>query len=88
MSLLGLNERDYTYIWNAPEGNDYATQFRRQNEKDWYFSDYALSKQTAIDWLVTHTQDQALSVEYRIVRLSRYPPCSVVQVIMYKGFPK
>lgn len=83
MILIGLDERDYAEIWQALEGNEYATQFRRENERDWSFTDLALSKKTASEWFRNATQNPTNGVEYRIVRLSRYPPCSVVEVICY-----
>lgn len=83
MIITGLEEKDYAEIWCAPEGNDYATQFRRQNEREWVFTDFALSQKTALLWFTSSTQNPAYGVEYRVVRLSRYPPCSVVQILNY-----
>lgn len=83
MILSGLSEEDYVEIWQAPEGNDFAVQFRRETERDWCFTDYALSKNTAMNTFNSFTQNANSGVEYRVVRLSRYPPCSIVQVITY-----
>lgn len=88
MILTGLAENNYAEIWNAPEGNDYAVQFRRQGEKEWYFSDFALSKKTAMNWFAYQTKDSPTTTEYRVVKLSRYPPCPVVQIISYRGAQK
>lgn len=83
MVITGLDESCYTEIWQAPEGNDYASQFRRRDEREWSFTDFALSKKTALNWFSEATQHASPGAEYRVVRLSRYPPCSVVQVISY-----
>ena len=81
--LDDFDEHDFSAIWSASEGNDYAVQFRRENEREWTCSEIALSKQTAINWFQGVMQNPAYGVEYRVVRLSRYPPCPVTQIISY-----
>jgi hypothetical protein len=83
MYMLGLDEDAYKEIWHAPEGHVYATQFRRQGERDWMFADYALSKNIAYNWFASVIGDNYGGSEYRIVILSRYPPCSVSQIVKH-----
>lgn len=78
-----FDEADFRTIWSAPEGNEYAVQFRREGERDWNCAEVALSKQTASKWFSDITQAPAYGVEYRMVKLSRYPPCPVNQIISY-----
>lgn len=84
MAILDdFDEHDFSAIWSASDGNDYAVQFRREGERSWTCSEIALSKQTAIDWFRGAMQNPAYGVEYRVVRLSRYPPCPVTQIVSY-----
>lgn len=83
MVLNGLDESDYKIIWSAPEGHDYALQFRRQNERDWVFSEIAINKQTATKWFKQCVEKGTYGIEYRVVRVSRYPPCAITQIINY-----
>lgn len=83
MVITGLDEDCYADIWNAPDGNDYAVQFRRKDEKEWSYMDFALSCKTALNIMADASGNLAYGTEYRVVRLSRYPPCSVHQIIKY-----
>lgn len=81
--LSGLSESCYREIWEAPEGNDYAVQFRRENERDWCYIEFAISQRTSLQIFGESVKNGMTSAEYRVVRLSRYPPCSVTAVIKY-----
>lgn len=83
MIISNLTDDDYQSIWEAPEGNEYATQFRREGDREWSFTDIAITRKTAYEWFSSCVQQAAYGVEYRVVRLSRYPPCTVVQVISH-----
>lgn len=83
MVLNGLDESCYTDIWNAPEGNDYAVQFRRKDESLWSYIDFAICYKTASAVMSKSVGNLAFHSEYRIVKLSRYPPCSVCEIIKY-----
>ncbi len=78
-----FDEGEWQQIWSAPEGNEYCVQFRLANEKKWFIMDYALSKPTAIHVFSNTISSPSPGCEYRIVKLSRYPPCSVVAVVRY-----
>jgi len=78
-----LDETEWSEVWHAPEGNDYTVQYRRSGEKAWFITAFALSKATAIEWFNNATSSPMEGCEYRIVKLSRYPPCSVAAVIKY-----
>lgn len=83
MVLTGLDDECYKDIWNAPDGHDYAVQFRRQGEQTWIYSDFAMSHERAVVWITNCTQTSYGGSEYRLVKLSRYPPCSITQIIRY-----
>jgi len=83
MVLSGLDESCYEDIWNAPAGNEYAVQFRRKDEKEWNYMDFALSKTTALNIMASSMGNLAFGTTYRVVRLSRYPPCSVQEIIKF-----
>lgn len=81
MFFTNLDQECYEDIWHAPEGNDYAIQFKRDGEREWSILDYAVSKPTAIELYNDTVVDGFSGTEYRLVRLSRYPPCSVQQIL-------
>lgn len=83
MILTDLDEKEWEEIWRAPEGNEYSVQYKAVNEKKWNILEFALSKQTAMLSFAQTTSMASPGHEYRVVKLSRYPPCSVVAVIKY-----
>ena len=83
MILTELNEKEWEEIWTAPEGSDYSVQYKSVNDRSWYIIEYALSKKTALMSFSQTISRASSGYEYRVVKLSRYPPCSVVAVIKY-----
>jgi len=81
MFFSDLTSDCYEDIWNAPMGNEYSIQFKREGEREWSTLDYAVSKETAINLYNETKVDGFSGVEYRLVRLSRYPPCSVQEIL-------
>lgn len=78
-----LDENEYGQIWSAPNGNEYAIQIRAVGDREWVTSEFAISKITALNWLASMIDHGRFGTEYRVVKLSRYPPCSVTEVVKY-----
>lgn len=82
MSLLtDFTDDDYERIWTAPNGADYGVQKKHAAEKHWSTYLFAVPKEAAVQWLAQASEFVMAEDTYRVVRLSRYPPCSVVEVI-------
>lgn len=83
MVLTELDDDCYKDIWHAHDGHDYAVQLRRIGEKTWVYCDFAMQHKKAVEWMVNCSQTSYGGSEYRIVKLSRYPPCSITQVLRH-----
>ena len=79
--LIDFTDDDYEKIWRAPNGSDYGVQKKHAAERQWSTYLIAVQKEEAIRWLAQASEFVMAEDTYRVVRLSRYPPCSVVEVI-------
>jgi hypothetical protein len=81
---MAFDTVDYEKIWQAPEGCEYAVQYKRPDTRDFFTYEIALPLNEARN-LYTGMQDTLPSgAEIRVVVLSRYPPCSVSKVVLYR----
>ena len=78
-----LNEEQMGVIYNAPDGFEYAVQNKEIAGRSWNTILYCLPKREAKQSFKNCVEHSYIGYEYRAVRLSRYPPCSVVEVISY-----
>lgn len=79
--LTDFTNDDYERIWNAPNGSEYGVQKKNAAERYWNTYLIAVPKQEAVQWLAQASEFIMSEDTYRVVRFSRYPPCSVVEVI-------
>lgn len=79
--LIDFTDDDYERIWTAPNGCEYGVQKKHAAERQWSTYLIAVPKNEAIQWLAQASEFVMAEDTYRVVRLSRYPPCSVVEVI-------
>lgn len=79
--LTDFTDGDYERIWNAPNGSEYGVQKKHEMERHWNTYLIAVPKEEALRWLNQAAEFVTPECSYRVVRLSRYPPCSVVEVI-------
>jgi hypothetical protein len=78
-----LTDEQMSILYHAPEGSDYAIQNKEPNAKRWNTISYALSKSEAKESFSGFKDYANPGYEYRVVRLSRYPPNAAVEVISY-----
>ena len=83
LSEAGLNEQQQLELFHAPEGHDYGIQNREMNARSWNTISFALSKSEAKESFAGFKDFANIGYEYRLVRLSRYPPNTAVEVVSY-----
>ena len=80
---MTFDAADYERIWQAPEGCDYAIQYRRPDVREFHTYEMAVALQEARAVFNEIQGTLPQGAEVRLVTLSRYPPCSVSKVILY-----
>ena len=83
LSEAGLSETQQQALFHAPEGSDYAIQNREANGRYWNTVTFALTRSEAKESFSGFKDYANAGYEYRVVRLSRYPPNAAVEVISY-----
>lgn len=78
--LTDFTDDDYERIWTAPNGSDYGVQKKSATELYWSTYLFAVPKEAAREWLNQAGQFATSQCIYRLVRFSRYPPCSVIEI--------
>jgi hypothetical protein len=84
MLYSSLSSEEQEQLWKAPEGHEYSVQYRNGDCEQWYIYNFALYRKEAIEFYNDLISNSGSNAEYRIVKLSRYPPCSVTEVVKYK----
>lgn len=83
LSEGALDEQQQLGLYYAPEGHDYAIQNKKTNDRNWNTIIFALSRSEAKESFSGFKNYANIGYEYRLVRLSRYPPNTPVEVISY-----
>ena len=83
LSEAGLNEQQQQALYYAPEGHDYGIQNKEANARHWNTISFALTRSEAKESFSGFKDYANIGYEYRLVRLSRYPPNTPVEVISY-----
>lgn len=78
-----LTDEQINILYNAPEGFDYAVQNREPNARSWNTVIFAASRSEAKESFAGFKDYANSGYEYRVVRLSRYPPNTAIEVISY-----
>ena len=78
-----LTDEQMSILYHAPEGFDYAVQNRELNARSWNTITFALTRSEAKESFSGFKDYANAGYEYRLVRLSRYPPNAAVEVISY-----
>ena len=78
-----LNDQQQQALYYAAEGHDYGIQNKEANARHWNTIVFGLSKSEAKESFSGIKDYANAGYEYRLVRLSRYPPNAAVEVISY-----
>ena len=78
-----LDEEQANQLYHAAEGFDYAVQNREPDNRVWNTIIFAIPKVEAKGSFRSFVEYAGIGYEYRVVRLSRYPPNAVVEVVAY-----